>query len=171
VEQGLAMVPETLRDLRDRAMLRRSEPVALEVWDMAFDADGSGTVTVRFSKTDQAAEGHVRYLAPFAMAALHAWLDAADIPEGCLFRRVRPKGVGDRPLTDHEVARIFKQLARRVGVAGPRRYEFGWQEMARIGGGRCLRDRLATVTRTAEVNYVPPGEGRFPPQGHVDRCP
>jgi hypothetical protein len=30
--------------------------------------------------------------------------------------------------------------------------------------------RLATVTRTSEVNYGPPGEGRFPPQGHVDRC-
>jgi hypothetical protein len=47
-------------------MLRRSELVALEVSDIEFDADGSGTVTVRFSKTDQAAEGHVRYLAPFA---------------------------------------------------------------------------------------------------------
>jgi integrase len=127
VEQVLALVPRTLRERRDRAMLavaysamlRRSELVALEVSDIAFDADGSGTVTVRFSKTDQEAEGHVRYLAPFAAAALTAWLDEADIPVGCLFRRVLPTGaMGDKPLTDHEVARIFKRLARRVGVGG-----------------------------------------------------
>jgi hypothetical protein len=90
--------------------------------DIAFDADGAGTVTVRFPKTDQEAEAQVRYLAPFAAAALNGWLDAADIPAGCLFRRVLPTGmVGDKPLTDHEVARIFKRLARRVGVGGARR--------------------------------------------------
>ena len=61
----------------------------------------------------------MRYLAPFAVSALRAWLDTANIPAGCLFRRVRPKGVvSNRPLTDHEVARIFKRLARRVGVGG-----------------------------------------------------
>jgi site-specific recombinase XerD len=76
------------------AMLRRAELVALEVWDIAFDADGSGTVTVRFSKTDQEAEGHVRYLAPFAVAVLNGWLEEADIAAGCLFRRVLPTGGG-----------------------------------------------------------------------------
>jgi integrase len=102
------------------AMLRRSELVALEVQDLAFDADGSGTATVKFSKTDQEAEGHVRYLAPFAVSALKDWTNDAHITEGGpLFRRVLPSGtVGEKPLTDHEVARTFKRLAQRVDAGG-----------------------------------------------------
>jgi hypothetical protein len=63
---------------------------------------------VKFSKTDQDAEGHVRYLAPFAIVALNAWLKEAKIDAGCLFRRVLHNGaVGQKPLTDHEVARVL----------------------------------------------------------------
>jgi site-specific recombinase XerD len=125
VEEVLAVRPASIRDLRDRAMLavaysamlRRSELVALEVRDLAYDADGSGTVTVKFWKTDQNSEGHVRYLGAFAVVALNAWLNEAHITEGCLFRRVLSTGaVGESPLTDHEVARIFKRLAGRVGA-------------------------------------------------------
>jgi site-specific recombinase XerD len=125
VEEVLAVVPKTIRDLRDRAMLsvaysamlRRSELVALEIRDLVFDPDGSGTVTVKFSKTDQNSEGQVRYLAAFAVVALRAWLDEAHIIDGCLFRRVLSTGaVGESALTDHEVARIFKRLAGRVGA-------------------------------------------------------
>jgi integrase len=127
VEEVLALDAETLREKRDRAMLavaysamlRRSELVALEVHDLAFDADGSGTATVKFSKTDQDAEGHVRYLAPFAVVALNAWLKEAKIGAGCLFRRVlHNRTAGEKPLTDHEVARIFKRLAQRVDAGG-----------------------------------------------------
>jgi integrase len=127
VEEVLALNAGTLREKRDRAMLavaysamlRRSELVALEVCDLAFDPDGSGTATVKFSKTDQDAEGHVRYLAPFAVVALHTWLKAAKIDAGCLFRRVlHNETIGQKPLTDHEVARIFKRLARRVDAGG-----------------------------------------------------
>ncbi len=127
VEEVLALEAGTLREKRDRAMLavaysamlRRSELVALEIHDLAFDADGSGTATVKFSKTDQEAEGHVRYLAPFAVAALKEWLNDAPITEGHLFRRVLPNGtVGHKPLTDHEVARVFKRLAQRVDAGG-----------------------------------------------------
>ncbi len=76
-------------------------------------------MTVKFSKTDQVAEGHVRYLAPFAVAALQAWLEAVGIGEGYLFSRVLPSGaVAAAPLTDHEVARIFKRLALRVEGGG-----------------------------------------------------
>ena len=127
VKEVLALEAGTLREKRDRAMLavaysamlRRSELVALEVHDLAFDADGSGTATVKFSKTDQNAEGHVRYLAPFAVVALNSWLKEANIGAGCLFRRVlHSQAVGEKPLTDHEVARIFKRLAHRVDAGG-----------------------------------------------------
>jgi integrase len=132
VEEVLVLEPKTLRDKRDRAMLavaysamlRRSELVALEIRDLAFDPDGSGTVTVKFSKTDQDGEGHVRYLAPFAVLALKVWLEEARIAEGSLFRAVLPTGIiAAMSITDHEVARIFKRLASRVdsgcfGVTG-----------------------------------------------------
>jgi hypothetical protein len=49
--------------------------------------------------------------------ALNAWLEKADIAEGCLFRRVLASGaVGESPLTDHEVGRVFKRLAGRAGL-------------------------------------------------------
>jgi site-specific recombinase XerD len=127
VEEILALEAKTIREKRDRAMLavaysamlRRSELVALEVHDLAFDADGSGTATVKFSKTDQDAEGHVRYLAPFAVVALDMWLKEAKIVTGSLFRRVLHNGtVGQKALTDHEVARVFKRLAHRVDAGG-----------------------------------------------------
>jgi integrase len=120
----LALEAVTIRDKRDRAMLavaysamlRRSELVALEVRDLTFDPDGSGTATIKFSKNDQVGEGHVRYVAPFAVLSLRNWLQEARILEGSLFRAVLPSGaIATTPLTDHEVARIFKRLASLVG--------------------------------------------------------
>ena len=127
VEEVLALEPKTLRDKRDRAMLamaysailRRSELVALAICDLDFDPDGSGTATVKFSKTDQGGEGHMRYLAPFAVMALNDWLEEAKIAEGSLFRAVLPSGtIAATSVTDHEVARIFKRLASRVDAGG-----------------------------------------------------
>ena len=56
MEDVLALEPKDIRDKRDRAMLataysamlRRSELVALEIRDLVFDPDGSGTATVIF---------------------------------------------------------------------------------------------------------------------------
>jgi integrase len=135
VEEALSLDIKNLRDLRDRAMLavaysamlRRSELVALEYADLSFDPDGSGSVTVKFSKTDQSGEGHIRYLAPFAVEALHNWLLDAEIGAGPLFRAVSRGGKAvEKALTAHEVARVFKRLAKRLpshdagimGIAG-----------------------------------------------------
>ena len=43
------------------ALLRVSEAAAVDVADVQVQADGSGTLTVRSSKTDQEGRGHVRY--------------------------------------------------------------------------------------------------------------
>ena len=57
--------------MRD-GLLRRSEASAL-LWDDVERApDGSGRLTVRRSKTDQAAEGRMLYLSPRTMADLDA---------------------------------------------------------------------------------------------------
>ena len=58
----------TMRD----AMLRRSEAAALTWADFALTEDGSGTVRIRRSKTDQASEGTVRYVSPEVVECLDA---------------------------------------------------------------------------------------------------
>jgi site-specific recombinase XerD len=78
----LQTLPPGPTGLRDAVLLRlgadlgrrRSEYVALDVGDMSPAADGSGTVTIRRSKTDQAGEGRVKWLSPEAMQAIAAWL-------------------------------------------------------------------------------------------------
>jgi integrase len=114
-------------DLRDIAMLRvardllarRSELVALTVADIQASEvdDGSGAALIRRSKTDQEGEGAVGYLSPRTMGALRAWLDAAVITHGPLFRSVNRHGrVGTRPLGPDDVARRFKRLAALAGL-------------------------------------------------------
>jgi site-specific recombinase XerD len=79
-------------------------------------------VTLRRSKTDQ--EGFGRRVAiprgeiACPVAALRAWLDAAGITEGAIFRRIfnkRAQRVTDRRLAPRNVAAIVKQGAARLG--------------------------------------------------------
>ena len=107
-----------LRVARD-LLARRSELVALTVADVqASDADdGSGIALIRRSKTDQEGEGAVGYLSPRTMGALRAWLAAAGITRGPLFRAVSRHGqVGTRALHPDDVARRFKRLAALAGL-------------------------------------------------------
>jgi integrase len=96
----IAMLPTamSLRALRNRAIIllgfagafRRSELVALNVEDFEESPEGM-LVTLRRSKTDQ--EGLGRRVAiprgeiACPVAALRAWLDAAGITEGAIFRQ------------------------------------------------------------------------------------
>ena len=116
---------DRLIDRRDRALLavaydtlvRRSELVALAVEDLAVAEDGTGTVLVRKSKTDQAGEGSVRFLAADTVPLVRAWLAAAGIGAGPIFRPVSKGGaVGAAALAAGKVARIVKERAQRAGV-------------------------------------------------------
>lgn len=87
----------SLAAMRDRALIafgmalaaRRSELVALDIADLTWEAKGL-RVTIRRSKTDQDSEGAVvavpegRRLTP--LTHLRAWLKAAAITEGPVFR-------------------------------------------------------------------------------------
>jgi len=126
----IAMAADTtsLRALRNRAVLLlgfagafSSELVALNVDDLEETAEGM-LVTLRRSKTDQ--EGFGRRVAiprgeiACPVAALRAWLDAAGITEGAIFRRIfnkRAQRVTDRRLAPRNVAAIVKQGAARLG--------------------------------------------------------
>lgn len=122
----------TRQGLRDRALLlvgfagafRRSELVALEVRDAAFTTDGL-ELAIRRSKTDQEGRGRLVALsysgnpAACPVRALRAWLAAACITEGPLFRRVtRHEAVGPRALSDRSVSDIVKRSVAAVGLDG-----------------------------------------------------
>jgi site-specific recombinase XerD len=91
--QMVALVPNTLRGARDRAVLllgfagafRRSELAALEAGDIEFLAEGM-RVTIRRSKTDQEGEGQtvaiVRGACACPVEAVHQWLERAKITAG-----------------------------------------------------------------------------------------
>jgi hypothetical protein len=95
--------------------------VALNVDDIEETADGM-LVTLRRSKTDQ--EGLGRRVAiprgeiACPVTALRAWLDAAGLTEGAIFRRIlnkRTQRVTERRLAARNVAAIVKQGAARLG--------------------------------------------------------
>jgi integrase len=130
LRRALATLPSTPLGLRDRALLlvgwtgafRRSALVALAVADLAFGTDGVA-VTLRRDKTDQEARGRLVAL-PFGSSAevcpvrsLRAWLDAAGIVEGAVFRSIDRHGkLSPDPLSDRTVAIIVKRVADRIAL-------------------------------------------------------
>ena len=130
-----AVEPQTLRGLRDRALLllgfagalRRSELVALDVESLRAVPEGLA-VFIAHSKTDQEGDGAVIAIpqvpgSPYCpVQAVGDWCVAAAITSGALFRRLhRGDTVGMTRLTDQSVALIIKALALKVDL-DPARY-------------------------------------------------
>ena len=107
-----------IRTMRD-GMLRRAEASAL-VWnDIEHAPDGSGRITVRRSKTDQAGEGKVLYLAPATMDALRL-LDHAWIIGGVRVFRLSPSQICRRIAAAARAAGLgegFSGHSPRIGMA------------------------------------------------------
>lgn len=119
---------DSLRELRDRLLLllgawsamRRSELSALQLDHLQFLPDGL-RIEIRGSKTDRRNQGHVIGIGhaecPALVPTLQAWLQAAQITEGPLFRRIRKNGkLGEEALSDRSVAEIVKIYADKVGM-------------------------------------------------------
>jgi site-specific recombinase XerD len=97
VRAALEACGTSLTELRDKALLsvaydtglRASELVVVDCADIlpAIDPDAR-LLRIARSKGDQEGEGATAYLSPRSVAALAAWLEAAQILEGPLFRRV-----------------------------------------------------------------------------------
>ena len=124
----VAAIPDALAGLRDRALLllgfagafRRSELVALTVADLT-EAPGGMRVMIRRSKSDQEGAGQEIAIPAGgklrAVDAVRAWLAAAGITEGPVFRSVNRGGrVLPGALTDRSVALIVKAYAERAGL-------------------------------------------------------
>jgi site-specific recombinase XerD len=113
--------------LRDRALLligfadafRRSELVALDIEDIE-ETELGVKVTIRQSKTDQEGQGQniaiVKGSVACPVAAVRAWLKAAGIETGAIFRSVKKGGKVAGRLSPQSVADIVKAYAERVGL-------------------------------------------------------
>jgi integrase len=130
-----AVEPQTLKGLRDRALLligfagafRRSELVALDVEHLTAQAEGL-SVLIASSKTDQEGQGQGVAIprvndSPYCpVQAVSDWLVAANIPSGAVFRRMqRGDALGRDRLTSQSVALVIKDLATKIGL-DPARY-------------------------------------------------
>lgn len=114
---------------RDRALvlvawfgaLRRSELVALDVRHVRFVAEGLEVLLER-SKTDQEGAGRTvplprgRDPETCPVRALRAWLTAAAITEGPIFRSLTRWGRLGPRLSGHAVAVVVKKAAEAAGV-------------------------------------------------------
>jgi len=143
-----------LRRRRDAALLlvgfagafRRSELVALDVADVTWKMEGL-EVIIRRGKTDQ--EGHGRKIGlPYGstptscpVRALRAWLDAAGIADGPIFRGITRHGqLLPGRLSDKGVARVVKRAAAAAGFDPT------------IYSGHSLRAGLATAAAQAGMS-------------------
>jgi integrase len=151
IRRMVATLGEDLAGRRDRALLlvgfagalRRSELIGLDVADVAFMDEGL-VVTLRRSKTDQEGQG-TKLGIPYGsrpqtcpVRALRAWLEAAGITGGPVFRPVNRWGqVLPGRLTGTAVALIVKRCAKAAGL-DPARY-----------AGHSLRAGLATSAAQA----------------------
>ena len=165
--------------LRDRALLllgfavglRSSELVALTVEDLSPSPDGLRLRIAR-SKTDQQGRGHELLLVyaesprPCPVRALRAWLDAAEIADGPIFRRVTRTGAVSSPLTAQTVALIIKKRTRAAGLDAR---EFAGHSLRSGYATQAVRDghhptQIAATTRHQDqrvlAGYIRAGRGR-----------
>ncbi len=109
--------PAVVLSLGNLATLyRRSELVLADIEHLTSSGDGSGSLYLPTSKTDQEGNGSFRYLAPDTMQWLLAYLKAAGHTEGPLFRAAGSGGHSSDRLTGETVARTFKQMAKAAGI-------------------------------------------------------
>ncbi|MGM9488096.1 tyrosine-type recombinase/integrase [Ideonella sp. YS5] len=120
----------SLAGLRDRALLlfafasggrRRSEVTAATVENTPRDGDGF-VFTLSHSKSNQAGTERAENAKPIVGRAAHAlaaWLAAARIKSGSIFRRVRRGGVVGEPLSAAAVRDIVQKRCLLAGLEPP----------------------------------------------------
>ena len=124
-DQLIAACPETLQGKRDRAVFavgydtlcRRAELVSLRREDLSPLENGAMSVLVRRAKNDPFGEGRYGILTPPTAQLLMDWLNAAEIKEGFIFRRITRHWIGPDALHPYSVNRILKEAAKRAGLA------------------------------------------------------
>ncbi len=129
LEALLATCDDSLIGLRDRALLlfawasggrRRSEVVRATCENTRAVPEGY-LFTLTHGKNNQEGRDRADMFKPIvgrAADALRAWLQAAQIREGALFRRVRRGGIVSDPLGAEAVRRIVQARVLQAGLSG-----------------------------------------------------
>ena len=145
--------------------LRRSEICRLNVEDVSFvgsaDEDNGLILTIRRSKTDQAAKGQ-RIAIPEgkglrAVARLRSWLEIARTTEGPLFQSLWRGGrLRGRRLHHSDIPRLVKHYVQAIGL-DPAEYSghslrAGFVTSAAVHGARL--DKIMEVTRHSSAEMV-----------------
>jgi site-specific recombinase XerD len=120
----LAACPDTLLGLRNRALVavgydtlcRRAELVSLSIEDLAQLENGAMSVLVRRAKNDPFGDGRYGYITARTVEILRAWLEAASIQKGWLFRKVSGREIGSNALHPYTVNLIIKGAADAAGL-------------------------------------------------------
>lgn len=125
VDQVIATLDDSIRHTLYKAlvsvgfdtMMRCSELISIELDQITYHDDGSGSIYVPFHKSDQEGEGGYRYISATSVDLIHDWITKAHITQGLLFRSVTRY---DRDVLDsmnkNRIARIYKTVARLCGL-------------------------------------------------------
>ncbi len=81
--------------------------------------DGTAQILIKRSKSDLFGNGRLGYISPETLKLVRAWLQAAAITGGYIFRRVWGEVVGSQPLHPYSVNRILKLRAGAAGLPAP----------------------------------------------------
>ena len=92
-------------------LARASELVRMRVRDITPAANGAATILIERSKADQEGVGSDRYLHTDTMNHVRAWLLAAGLTDGELFRAVLKGGSVGGALHPCEISRALRELA------------------------------------------------------------
>jgi integrase len=137
----LLTIPNTLRGVRDKAIIALAANGAFRVSELAnltheqlvFDEKGLG-IELETSKTDQLGEDqHTKAIRPAQYAdicpvrALKSWIDESGHTEGILFRSITKQGEiasEDKPMTKATFQKILRSNLKRAGFEDLDKYSF-----------------------------------------------
>lgn len=128
-------------EIRDKAVLlvasdswcRSIELAALLIGDMEQQADGSGLLKIRRSKTDRFASGGYGYLSAEAVCAVQHWQETADLrPSDPMFTTSYKNGCR-KPLLSVTFTQILRRATGRKDVSSHSTRVGGVHDAMRIG--------------------------------------
>jgi site-specific recombinase XerD len=173
----LSVCASDLQGLRDAALLsvafetglRVSELAAIQITQLDPQRDGRGILAIGKTKTDQEGEGRYAWLSADTMRRIGAWITAAGLDDGPLFRRV---GVDKRqgrparaPQAYHSIpgqTRHWQDRLRGNPAELPRvRYAIGATRLTRQGIFTIYRRLVWAVINAGLIEVVPGREGEL----------
>lgn len=154
----------TLRGLRDRAILllgfcgayRRSELISIQIEDITWQSGKGMDIQHRFTKTDQEGKGLIKPIAEAKkelqycpIRAIKAWISAAQITSGPLFRGItKGNTVKMTPMSEDVIYNLIKTCAEKLGYQfhdySPHSLRSGFTTQALRNKARI--DKITTVT-------------------------